>query len=158
MVAAERSCDARLHRLVRGQRVGVGNSAFELAVDLLELLDALLFYGWVAQGAALARLDDARDGAVREARGLVDEDLGGRGDDWGHLCCRMDVQVVSAASEALAVAVLQVSFWGVQWKRKGYERKLWGLLWLKRANPKVSVKPVKQLKRILGIKQENRLA
>jgi hypothetical protein len=70
----------------------------------------------------------------------------------------MDVQVVSAASEALAVAVLQVSFWGVQWKPKGYESKLWGLLWLKRANPKVSVKPVKQLKRILGIKQENRLA
>ena len=53
---------------------------FNSAVDLLELLDALLFYGRVARGAALARLDDARDGAVGEARGLVHQDLGRGGD------------------------------------------------------------------------------
>ena len=48
----------------------------------------------------------------------------------------MDVQVVSAASEALAVAVLQVSFWGVQWKPKSSKNKLWGLLWLKNSRSK----------------------
>ena len=87
MITTKSTGDPALHRLVGGQRVGVGDAALELAVNLLELLDALLFYGWVAQRAALARLDDARDGAVREARGLVHEDLGGRGDDWGHGCC-----------------------------------------------------------------------
>ncbi len=35
--------------------------------------------------------------------------------------------MVSAASEALAVAVLQVSFWGLQRKPKSNESKLWGL-------------------------------
>ena len=38
-----------------------------------------------------------------------------------------DVQVVFAAHEALAVAVLQASLWGLQWKPKSYESKLWGL-------------------------------
>ena len=86
MITTEGARDPALHGLVGGQRVGVGNSAFQFPIDLLELLDALLFYGRVAQGAALARLDDARDRGVREARGLVHEHLRGRGYDWGHGC------------------------------------------------------------------------
>ena len=84
MVAPEGARDPALHRLVGDQRVGVGDAALELAVNLLELLDALLFYGWVAQAAALARLDDPCYGGVGEARGLVDEDLGRGGYYWGH--------------------------------------------------------------------------